>query len=231
MDTLCIPPASRQDTPRHAPSQTDTSSNRATRVTAPISQRIAVGSPACPAALHSLSVDTRQSRFNMASDPQVGSLLRTLAATKPGGRFLEIGSGTGLSTAWLLDGMSDDAHLLTIDNDASALTLLQRHLGHDARLQVEAVDGDAYLKKLRPGSYDLIFADAWPGKYRLLDLTLDLLKPGGVYVVDDMLPQANWPEGHAAKVEALLQTLATLPGFHATHLDWATGVVMVTRQA
>ncbi len=184
-----------------------------------------------PSALPALWRETCDARFPMASDPAVGSLLRTLAASKPGGQFLEIGSGTGLSTAWLLDGMSADAHLLTIDNDACAMTMLQRHLGHDRRLQMQVMDGDACLKTLRPASYDFIFADAWPGKYRLLHLTLGLLKPGGLYVVDDMLPQPNWPVGHAAKARDLAHTLATTPGFYATHLAWATGVTIVTRQS
>jgi predicted O-methyltransferase YrrM len=29
-------------------------------------------------------------------------MLRMLAASKPGGRFLELGTGTGIATAWLL---------------------------------------------------------------------------------------------------------------------------------
>ena len=32
----------------------------------------------------------------MASDELTGSLLCTLAATKPGGNFLELGTGTGI---------------------------------------------------------------------------------------------------------------------------------------
>ena len=33
-----------------------------------------------------------------------------------------------------------------------------------------------------------------------------------MYVIDDMLPQPNWPEGHAAKVLNLRATLLTLAG-------------------
>jgi len=39
----------------------------------------------------------------MPSDVMVGALLRLLAAAKPGGRMLELGTGTGLATAWVLD--------------------------------------------------------------------------------------------------------------------------------
>ena len=48
---------------------------------------------------------TQTAGFTMASDVLTCSLLRTLAASKPAGRFLELGTGTGLSTAWILDGM------------------------------------------------------------------------------------------------------------------------------
>jgi predicted O-methyltransferase YrrM len=34
--------------------------------------------------------------FTMASDAWTGALLRTLAAAKPGGSLLELGTGTGL---------------------------------------------------------------------------------------------------------------------------------------
>jgi predicted O-methyltransferase YrrM len=37
----------------------------------------------------------------------------------------------------------------------------------------------------------LIFADAWPGKYSDLEKALKLVKPGGFYIIDDMLTQPN----------------------------------------
>ena len=46
---------------------------------------------------------------------QVGALLRLMASMKPGGRLLEIGTGTGVSTCWLLDGMDSTAKLTTVD--------------------------------------------------------------------------------------------------------------------
>lgn len=55
--------------------------------------------------------------FDMASDPRTGALLRTLAASKPNGRFLELGTGTGIATAWLLDGMDAGSCLTSVDTD------------------------------------------------------------------------------------------------------------------
>lgn len=58
-----------------------------------------------PAALDVILPDTESSGFDMVSELKVGALLAALAATKPGGRFLELGTGTGHGTAWLLSGM------------------------------------------------------------------------------------------------------------------------------
>lgn len=49
----------------------------------------------------------------MGSDHLTGSLLRTLVASKPSGMVLELGTETGLATAWLLDGMDAQARLIT----------------------------------------------------------------------------------------------------------------------
>ena len=63
----------------------------------------------------------------------------------------------------------------------------------------------------------------------LLDEALELLRPGGLYVIDDILPQENWPQGHAAKVPQLLAGLATRPDFRMVSMAWSRGVALVAR--
>ena len=58
-----------------------------------------------PAGIPGILRDTEALRFGMASESRVGALLAALVASKPGGRFLELGTGTGHGTAWLLAGM------------------------------------------------------------------------------------------------------------------------------
>jgi predicted O-methyltransferase YrrM len=58
-----------------------------------------------PAAVDDILIETDALGFTMTSEPRVGALLAAVAATKPGGRFLELGTGTGHGTAWLLSGM------------------------------------------------------------------------------------------------------------------------------
>src|SRR5215470_13418948 len=89
-----------------------------------------------PKSIAAIRAETCAVGFTMASDPRVCSLLRTLAAAKPSGRFLELGAGTGLATAWLLDGMDAASCLTTVDNDEALLSIVRRHLGMDARLNI-----------------------------------------------------------------------------------------------
>lgn len=184
---------------------------------------------AAPAAWTAIQARTAAQGFDMPSEVDTGALLRLLAASKPGGRMLELGTGTGLATAWLLAGMDADASLVSIDLDATVQDVAREHL-IDHRLRFLLADGLDYVREQAPGSFDLIFADAWPGKYEGLDETLALLKRGGLYVIDDMLPQPNWPEGHQARVDALVARLESHPELVATGFAWASGLIVAARR-
>ena len=184
-----------------------------------------------PKAASDILAETVAMGFGMASEPKVGALLAALAASKPGGRVLELGTGTGHGTAWLLAGMDAGATLDTVDNDAAVVAVAQRHLGADRRVTFHVIDGAAFLGQPPAGGYDLIYADAWPGKFSHLDAALAMLRPGGIYVIDDLLPQPNWPEGHAPKVPVLIDYLERRPGFVTVRLAWGPGLMLVVRTA
>ncbi len=165
----------------------------------------------------------------MNSDLLTGSLLRALAAAKPSSSVLELGTGCGLGTCWLLHGMDSHSSLVSVDNDPRAHAIAESELGNDPRLQLVVAAGGSWLKACTQ-QFDLIFADASPGKYSHLQNALGLLNPGGIYVIDDMLPQPNWPDGHERHVAALLATLEELHGYHTTKLSWSTGLVLCVKQ-
>lgn len=173
---------------------------------------------------------TQAMEFKMGSDVLTGNFLRTLAVTKPGGRFLEIGTGTGLSATWILDGMDPRSTLLSVDNNVEFSAVAEKYLGSDARLTLKVADGVTFLKSLAGQTFDLIFADSWPGKYNTLEESLQLVAPSGFYVVDDMLPQPNWPEGHQNSVDELLSKLEALEDFQIAKMNWSTGLVVCTRK-
>lgn len=184
---------------------------------------------AAPAVWSAIRARTAALGFDMPSEADTGALLRLLAAAKPGGRMLELGTGTGLATAWLLAGLDARSSLISVDVDPLVQDVAREHLKDD-RLRFVLADGLDYVRGQPPGSFDLIFADAWPGKYEELDGTLALLKPGGLYVVDDLLSQPNWPEGHQTRVDDLVARLESHPDLIVTRLAWASGLIVAARR-
>jgi len=176
-----------------------------------------------------IKAETERLQFGMPSEPRVGALLRVLALSKPAGCLLELGTGTGLATAWLLAGMDAASTLISVDTNAEAQAVARIALGSDSRLELVLADGSEFLRVQRPRMFDLVFADAMPGKYEGLDGALEVVKIGGFYVIDDMLPQPNWPDGHAARIPLLMQELAQRPDFTMLPLVWSSGVVVAVR--
>ena len=57
-----------------------------------------------------------------------------------------------------------------------------------------------------------------------------MLNPGAFYIIDDMLPQPNWPEGHQEKAIKLIEDLEKRNDLLITKQCWATGIVIATKK-
>ena len=181
-----------------------------------------------PVQYNRIKDDTERLSFQMNSDLFTGSLLKTLVASKKSGRILELGTGGGLATSWILDGMDQHTKLLTIENNAALLEIAKEQLA-DPRIEFLLADGYKWLKEYQGEKFDLIFADAMPGKYELFEETIQLLKTGGIYIIDDMLPQPNWPAGHAEKADAFIHMLESRKDLIMTKLNWSTGIIIAVK--
>jgi len=184
-----------------------------------------------PASLQQIEAFSKNLDFGMASEPRTGALVATLAASKPRGHLLELGTGTGIATAWLLSGMDATSRLISVDIRPEFQAVAREVHGHDSRLALLVEDGIQFLSRQEPKSFDLIFADAMPGKYESLDEALALVRPGGFYIIDDMLPQPNWPEGHDVKAAALVERLSTETEFQVAPLSWSSGIILLVRRS
>ncbi len=183
-----------------------------------------------PRSYRTIEKATQQAGFTMASDIFTCSLLRTLAASKVSGHFLELGTGTGLATSWILEGMDQLSTLISIDSDSKFQNIAREHLGGDPRLSLLETDGEAWIQRNKNESFDFIFADTWPGKFFLLDEVLHMLTTGGLYIIDDMLPQPNWPEGHELKVLKIISDLEARSDLTLTKLNWSTGLIIAAKK-
>ena len=178
----------------------------------------------------SIKKATEKNGFTMASDILTCSLLRALAASKPAGKFLELGTGTGLSTSWILDGMDSNSTITSFDNDETCLKIARTFLGHDKRLNLICAEGDSWVENNKGNKFDYIFADTWHGKYLLLEEVLEMLSAGGLYIVDDMIPQPNWPEGHQEKANNFVTNLEHRKDVVVVKQSWATGIIIAVKR-
>ena len=169
--------------------------------------------------------------FTMPSDVYIGTLLKTLISSKLGGKFLELGTGIGLSLSWMIDGMDADSKLTTVDNDPELIGIAKQYFEHDDRVEVICEEGSKWICNYKGDKFDLVFADAWPGKYSEIEQILDLIKVGGFYLIDDMTAQPNWPEGHDRNVERLVSYLESREDFNLTKMDWSTGLIIAVKTA
>jgi demethylmenaquinone methyltransferase/2-methoxy-6-polyprenyl-1,4-benzoquinol methylase len=182
-----------------------------------------------PAVVRAAADRAADAGFTLSCEEPVGRLLATLAAAVPaGGRILELGTGFGVGTAWLVHGLGErtDVTVTTIELDAE----------RSARARVGIwpgwVDwrvGDARELLPRLGVFDLVFADAEGGKITGLDLTLAALAPGGMLLVDDMDP-ARYPEPERrAAALGVRRALLADPRLRAAELHAASGVILSAR--
>jgi len=167
--------------------------------------------------------------FTMPSDLYIGTLLKTLISSKPAGKFLELGTGIGLSLSWMIDGMDARASLITVDNDQELITIASEYFGKDERIEIVCEDGSMWIQNYTGAKFDLVFADAWPGKYSEINEILEHINIGGFYIIDDMSAQPNWPDGHNEFVKRLITYLEKREDFNLTKMNWSTGLIIAVR--
>ncbi|HKD88605.1 MAG TPA: class I SAM-dependent methyltransferase [Streptosporangiaceae bacterium] len=126
-----------------------------------------------------------------ASLPGTGRVLAMLAAGCTGGSIAELGTGTGIGSAWLAAGMPADCTLVTAEIDPVRAAAAAEVLGSDGRVRVLSGDWAALLPPLGP--YDLIFCDSGVRDAVTFSGLVDLLKPGGRIVMDDVTPVLALP--------------------------------------
>ncbi|MET7986998.1 class I SAM-dependent methyltransferase [Streptomyces sp. NPDC005281] len=184
-----------------------------------------------PVVLPALRAAAREAGFTMSCEERTGSLLAALAAGCPGGRVLELGTGVGEGTAWLLSGMDSASHLVTVERDEVVRGVAREHLRADPRVTFVAGDAGAWLTDYDGEPFDLVFADTWPGKFTHLGSALRLVAPGGTYLIDDLDPLPDWPEDHRDAVKRLLADLEERDDFRSVRMTWASGLLMAVGSA
>jgi predicted O-methyltransferase YrrM len=168
--------------------------------------------------------------FRFSCEPPVGRLLATLcAAVPPDGRILELGTGAGVGTAWLVHGLGGrtDARVLTVEKERSTAALAGE-AGWPAWVDIRVGDALDLLPTL--GRFDLVFADAQGGKWTGLDRTIAALAPGGVLLVDDMDVSRSYRADFTEALDRVRRTILGDPRLVAVELPVSSGLILATRR-
>ena len=141
--------------------------------------------------------------------PGGGAALRLLAAVASAKSVVEIGTGTGVSTLWLLRGMRRDGVLTSVDLVPEHQRLARQAVTEAgfASNRVRLIAGQALdvLSRLADAQYDLVFCDADPAAYpAYLEEALRLLRPSGTVVFAQLLNGCAEPEESAGGTEPLV---------------------------
>lgn len=127
--------------------------------------------------------------------PLEGRTLAVLAGLVGASRLLEIGTLGGYSALWLVSLLSEDARLISIENDPHHAELAReaiRRADEEERIELRVGDAREILEhEILPdpasrAAFDLVFIDADKEGYPYyLEASADLLRPGGLLLGDN----------------------------------------------
>ena len=139
---------------------------------------------------------TRSQDFPLACIPEVGRLLQICAGLHGVEKVCELGTAYGVGAAWIESGLRPGATLLTVELDAERAAAARALMSDNQ--SVEVLTGDWSLARSR-GPFDLLFSDGGP-KRDLGDpeKIAQLLRAGGLVLLDDYTPESAWTESQRA---------------------------------
>lgn len=133
-------------------------------------------------------------QFKGSCISEVGLLLHVLAAQRGRSRVGEIGTGTGVSAAWIVSALPPGVPFVTVESDPERARAAADLFREDANLRVLAGDWRELMPPEAP--FDLLFYDGGGKQRPDLDgeQVVALLAPGGTIVMDDLTAGRSGPD-------------------------------------
>jgi predicted O-methyltransferase YrrM len=127
----------------------------------------------------------RNKNFQNSCIPEVGQLLRLFVASAKPGIIAEIGTGCGVSSAWMLAGLQPYQHFFSVEKDVTLHQAVSELFAAETRANF--ILGDwSQLVKFQP--FQLVFVDVGTAKDAGSDAVIEATATSGVIVLDDFTP-------------------------------------------
>lgn len=120
------------------------------------------------------------SQLPQTSSPQIIARMLRMLDVAPGSRVLEVGTGSGYSTALLSRLVGPAGHVVSLDIDAEIVERASALLRSDGRANVDAVVGDGRRGHAAGAPYDRLIA--WAAARQVPEDWLQQMTPGGIVV-------------------------------------------------
>lgn len=132
--------------------------------------------------------------FANSSSPETGRLLHVLAGTRGRTRVGEIGTGTGVGTAWIVSALDPSVSVVTVELDERRAAAAADLFAADENVRV--LQGDWHEAMPPEAPFDLLFYDGGGKQHpeRDGDDVVSLLAPRGLVVMDDLTPGGPEPD-------------------------------------
>jgi predicted O-methyltransferase YrrM len=174
--------------------------------------------------------------------PETGVLLEVVVAMVRARVAVEVGTAIGVSTLHIARALGEGGSVISFEVDPRRQEAARRYLdraGVGARVDLRLKDGTEGLAELE-GPFDFAFLDAGKGDYpRQLDLVRQLLRPGGVVAIDNVLlsgavasgpNRTHWSDEDVLRMRAFNADLVANPSVIATVLPVGDGVAVAVRR-
>ena len=178
-----------------------------------------------------------------APSPDTAWLLHVVASATRPLRILKIGTGYGYSGLQLARALTPGGVLFTIERDPARAAIAREHFAQSGvadRVNVMIGDSTRLVHKVA-GPFDVIVQDGGKDQYQtMLDRLIDLLRPRGILVTDNILYRGDVISGFRAEpahpadwiaaISRCSQRLASDPRVVTTFLPVGDGVAISVKR-
>ncbi|KOP67374.1 hypothetical protein AMS62_20600 [Bacillus sp. FJAT-18019] len=152
--------------------------------------------------------------FTHSCTDEFGRFLYTLIGQAKG-NILEIGTGLGVSTSWIVSSMStSSSNLISIDNQRDYIEAIKPLFSQS---NVDFIVED-WKEMINKGPFDFVFADTADAKSTYAQELFKLLRVGGVLIMDDLTPEEYWPAEWRGKRDVVREYWLNHPKIAATEI-------------